>query len=165
MSKNTRPGGSYVALGSRPSRSAYQRVARTRSSACCATWISGRLLDVTRGSLPDLTAVVHHGFMATREFRLSVAVPVGAREAIDHQVDMPRHLGVHPYLTDVRLNARGIEDGHEWAEYLVLEHPRFLGLRYPIRFPVRVVRLSPSSYVAHVSAAPGCTMRIEAEAV
>ena len=103
--------------------------------------------------------------MATREFRLSVAVPVGAREAIDHQVDMPRHLGLHPYLTDVRLNARGIEDGHEWAEYLVLEHPRLLGLRYPIRFPVRVVRLSPSSYVAHVSAAPACTMRIEAEAV
>jgi len=103
--------------------------------------------------------------MASREFTLSVPVPVSPREAIDHQVDMPRHLGLHPYLTDIRLNGRGIEDGHEWAEYLVLEHPRFLGLRYPIKFPVRVVRLTPTTYVAHVSAAPGCTMRIEAGAV
>ena len=102
--------------------------------------------------------------MATREFTLSVAVPVSAREAIDHQVDMPRHLGMHPYLSDVRLNGRGVEDGNEWAEYLVLEHPRFLGIRYPIKFPVRVVRTSPTSYLAHVSAAPGCTLLIEATA-
>jgi len=102
--------------------------------------------------------------MATRGFTLSVAVPVSAREAIDHLVDMPRHLGLHPYLTDVRLNGRGVEDGNEWAEYLVLEHPSFFGLRYPIRFPVRVVRTSPTSYLAHVSAAPGCTMLIEATA-
>jgi hypothetical protein len=102
--------------------------------------------------------------MATREFILSVAVPVSAREAIDHQVDMPRHLGLHPYLSDIRLNGRGVEDGNEWAEYLVLEHPRFLGVRYPVKFPVRVVRTSPTSYVAHVSAAPGCTLLIEATA-
>jgi hypothetical protein len=102
--------------------------------------------------------------MATREFTLSVAVPVSARQAIDHQVDMPRHVGLHPYLTDLRLNGRGVEDGNEWAEYLVLEHPRFFGLRYPIRFPVRVVRTSPTSYLARVSAAPGCTLLIEATA-
>ena len=36
--------------------------------------------------------------MATREFTLSVAVPVSARQAIDHQVDMPRHVGLHPYF-------------------------------------------------------------------
>jgi hypothetical protein len=103
--------------------------------------------------------------MASREFTLSVPVAVSPREAIDHQVDMPRHLGLHPYLTDNRLKGRGIEDGHEWAEYLVLEHPRLLGLRYPIKFPVRVIRLSPTTYVAHVSAAPGCRMLIEAQAV
>lgn len=102
--------------------------------------------------------------MAIRDFSLSVAVPVAARAAIDHQVDLPRHLGLHPYLSAVELVGRGLEDGCEWAEYRVLEHPRFLRIRYPIRFPVRVVRHSPTTYAAHVSAAPGCTLLIEAQA-
>ena len=102
--------------------------------------------------------------MVNRTFTLSVALPVSAREAIDHQVDMPRHLGLHPYLSDIRLNGRGVEDGNEWAEYLVLEHPRLLGIRYPIKFPVKVIRTSTTSYLARVSAAPGCTMLIEATA-
>jgi hypothetical protein len=102
--------------------------------------------------------------MPSRDFRLSVAVPVTPREAIDHQVDMPGHLGLHPYLSAVDLVARGVEDGCEWAEYMVLEHPRFFRIRYPIKFPVRVVRRSPTSYDAHVSAAPGCSMLIQAKA-
>lgn len=50
-------------------------------------------------------------------------------------------------------------------DWRVAERPRLGPLRYRIRFPARMIRVSSSSLVGRVVAAPGCTLETSTTAV
>lgn len=96
--------------------------------------------------------------MATRTFELATTVPVSPEAAIDFLVDLARHHGLHPYLVSAEVVDRGTDQAGSWQDWRVVERPRLGPLRYPIRFPARMIRTSPASMRGEVTAAPGCTL-------
>lgn len=96
--------------------------------------------------------------MARRTFELTTTVPVSPEAAIDFLVDLARHHGLHPYLVSAEVVDRGTDQAGTWQDWRVVERPRLGPLRYPIRFPARMIRTSPTSMRGEVTAAPGCTL-------
>lgn len=97
--------------------------------------------------------------MATRTFELTATVPVDPDAAIDFLMDLARHRGLHPFLVSAEVVATGSDDdAGPWWDWRVLERPRLGPIHYPIRFPARMQRTSPTTMVGDVRAAPGCTL-------
>ncbi|KAA9105500.1 hypothetical protein [Microbacterium rhizomatis] len=97
--------------------------------------------------------------MATRSFELTTIVSAPPAGVIDFLADLSAHRGMHPYLQSAQVVARGTAADGEWAEWAVVERPRLGPLRYTIRFPARMTRVSPDSLEGRVRAAPGCYLR------
>lgn len=102
--------------------------------------------------------------MARRTFQLRTTLPVDPVAAIEHQVGLAAHVGVHPYVRGVEVRAQGSDGEHQWVDYRVHERPTAFGIPYNFRFPVRMIRLSPTAFRSHVRAAPGCRLLIESSA-
>ena len=102
--------------------------------------------------------------MATRTFDLEATVGVPPAEAIDFLTQLDRHHGLHPYIQGAERTAHGSDDEGPWVEWEVVDRPKLGPFPYTIRFPSRVTRISLSSYVSRVKAAPGCTLEIRAHA-
>lgn len=99
--------------------------------------------------------------MATRTFELTTRVPVAPETAIDFLADLAAHRGMHPYLVEARI----VASGEGWHDWLVVERPALGPLRYTIRFPARMTRISPTTLRGDVTAAPGCTLVTSTTAV
>ena len=83
---------------------------------------------------------------------------------IDFMVDLSRHHGLHPYVVSADVVGSGEDARGSWQDWRLVERPRLGPLRYTIRFPARMVRLSPVSMLGDVRAAPGCLLRTETSA-
>lgn len=94
--------------------------------------------------------------MASRRFTLTTTVPARPEQAIDFLADLPRHVGLHPYLVSAEAAGSGVGEDGPWRDFVVTERPRLWRLRYTMRFPARVVRTSPTSMRSVVRALPGC---------
>jgi len=99
--------------------------------------------------------------MATRTFELTTRVPVAPEAVIDFLADLAAHRGMHPYLVEARI----VESGDGWRDWLVVERPALGPFRYTIRFPARMTRTSPTTLRGDVTAAPGCTLLTSTTAV
>lgn len=102
--------------------------------------------------------------MATRTFDVEATVGVPPAEVIDFLTQLDRHHGLHPYIQGAERTAHGSDDEGPWVEWEVVDRPKLGPFPYTIRFPSRVTRISLSSYVSRVKAAPGCTLEIRAHA-
>ena len=96
--------------------------------------------------------------MATRHFSLTTTVSGDPGTAVDFLADLPRHVGLHPFLVSATVVASGHDDDGRWWDYQIVERPRLWRLRYTMRFPARVVRTSPTSVRSDVQALPGCRL-------
>ncbi len=95
--------------------------------------------------------------MATRRFSLSTTVSGDAEAAIEFLADLPRHVGLHPFLVSATVTASGDDPG-PWRDFEIVERPRLWRLRYTMRFPVHVERTSPTSLRSDVLALRGCRL-------
>ncbi len=86
-------------------------------------------------------------------------MPAAPEAVVDFLMDLDRHRGLHPFLVSAEVVAHGVGEAGPWWEWRVLERPRLGPVRYPIRFPARLVRTSPTSMESWVGAAPGCVLR------
>ena len=96
--------------------------------------------------------------MALRSFTLSTSVAVGPERAVDFLMDLEHHHGLHPFLVSATVVSSGQSPDGPWWDWRVLERPALGPVHYPIRFPARLVRTSPTSIQGHVRAAPGCRL-------
>lgn len=96
--------------------------------------------------------------MATRTFELTATAPVVPSAAIDFLADLGAHHGLHPFLVSADAVAHGEDADGPWTAWCVVERPALGPLRYTIRFPARMQRLSPTSLIGTVHAAPGCSL-------
>ncbi len=96
--------------------------------------------------------------MATRTFELTAEVDTDPEATIDFLSDLTAHRGLHPYLVSALMTASGQDADGPWSDWRVTERPALGPIRYSIRFPVRMRRLSPTSMSGDVVAAPGCTL-------
>ena len=103
--------------------------------------------------------------MATRTFELAATVPVAPAVAIDFLADLARHHGLHPFLVSADIVARGEDTDGPWTAWRVVERPALGPFRYTIRFPARMQRLSPTSLLGTVHAAPGCSLVTHSTAI
>ena len=85
-------------------------------------------------------------------------MPGDPEAAVDFLADLPRHVGLHPFL----VSATVVASGHDGGGALVGLRDRRAAaprrLRYTMRFPVHVVRTSPTSVRSDVRALPGCRL-------
>lgn len=96
--------------------------------------------------------------MATRTFALTVAVGAPPDRVVDFLAALDRHVGIHPFLESAAPRDRGAGPDGPWQEWVVVEHPP--GLR--LRFTARMVRCTPTSLRTDVRAP---LTRLEAEFV
>jgi hypothetical protein len=101
----------------------------------------------------------HDERVAERGFDLTTTVPAPPEAVVDFLMDLDRHRGLHPFLVSADVVAQGVGETGPWWEWRVLERPRLGPVHYPIRFPARLVRTSPTSMESWVRAAPGCVLR------
>lgn len=83
--------------------------------------------------------------MATGMFELSTVVEAAPEAVIDFLITLDRHRGMHPYLQSATVVASGAGDGGPWWDWCVVERPAPGPIRYTIRFPALMTRVSPSS--------------------
>lgn len=102
--------------------------------------------------------------VATRTFELTATVAAPPEAVIDFLIALDRHRGMHPYLESATIVATGADGDVPWWDWRVVERPAFGPIRYRIRFPARMSRLSPTSMRGSVRAAPGCTLDTETTA-
>lgn len=107
----------------------------------------------------------HDERVAERRFDLTATVPAAPETVIDFLMDLERHRGLHPFLVSAEVVDRGTDERGAWSQWRVLERPRLGPLRYPIRFPARLVRTSATTMESVVRALPGCSLRSVVEAV
>lgn len=98
--------------------------------------------------------------MSTRSFALSTTVAAGPGDVIDFLADLPRHVGLHPFLVSAVVTGTGTGDDGVWRDFVVTERPRLGRLRYTLRFTARVVRTSPTAMRSVVRALPGCRLAV-----
>lgn len=103
--------------------------------------------------------------MAVRAFSLTATVRAGPEEVVDFLADLPRHVGLHPFLVSADVVASGDDASGAWRDYTVTERPAFWRWHYRLRFPVRVVRTSPTSLRSGVRALRGCRLTAVTRAV
>lgn len=96
--------------------------------------------------------------MATRAFDLETLVPASPDETVEFLMQLDRHRGMHTYLDRAERRSRGTDAEGDWTEWNVVERPTLGPLRYRISFPQRMTRLSATSMIGRVRAAPGCTV-------
>ena len=101
----------------------------------------------------------HDERVAERGFDLRATLPAAPAAVLDFLMDLDRHRGLHPFLVSAEVVDQGVGEAGPWWEWRVLERPRLGPVRYPIRFPARLVRTSPTSMESWVRAAPGCVLR------
>lgn len=103
--------------------------------------------------------------MAARVFSLNATVRAGPEEVVDFLTDLPRHVGLHPFLVSATVVATGTDESGSWCDYTVTERPRLWRWHYRLRFPVHVVRTSATSLRSDVRALPGCRLTAVTRAV
>lgn len=96
--------------------------------------------------------------MAIRTFELTTELDADPEATIHFLSDLTAHRGIHPYLVSALMTASGQDADGPWADWRVTERPALGPVRYTIRFPVRMRRLSPTSMSGDVVATPGCTL-------
>ncbi|MFZ4895221.1 hypothetical protein ACL9RL_12300 [Plantibacter sp. Mn2098] len=96
--------------------------------------------------------------MTTREFDLTMTVAVRPETAIDYLMDLNRQRGLHPFLVSADIIESGTTDAQPWFLWRIHERPRLGRLTYSIRFTATMRRISPTTMVGNVAAAPGCTL-------
>lgn len=103
--------------------------------------------------------------MAVRAFSLTATVRAGPEEVVDFLADLPRHVGLHPFLVSAEVVASGDDASGAWRDYTVTERPRVWRWHYRLRFPVHVARTSATSLRSDVRALPGCRLTAVTRAV
>lgn len=103
--------------------------------------------------------------MAVRAFSLTAAARAGPEEVVDFLADLPRHVGLHPFLVSADVVASGDDGSGPWHDYTVTERPRLWRWHYRLRFPVHVVRTSATSLRSDVRALRGCRLTAVTRAV
>ncbi|QIG39891.1 SRPBCC family protein [Microbacterium sp. 4R-513] len=96
--------------------------------------------------------------MASRTFRLETAVSAPPEQAIDYLARLDAHRGIHPYLESAVPVARGSDGEGDWIDWRIVERPTIGPFHYRIRFGARMIRISATTMIGHVQAAPGCTL-------
>lgn len=103
--------------------------------------------------------------MAVRAFSLITTVRAGPEEVVDFLADLPRHVGLHPFLVSADVVAAGDDGSGAWCDYTVTERPMLWRWHYRLRFPVHVVRTSATSFRSDVRALRGCRLTAVTRAV
>lgn len=103
--------------------------------------------------------------MAARRFSLTCTVRADPVDAVDFLADLPRHVGLHPFLVSAEVVGSGEDGAGAWRDYRVTERPRWWRWHYTLRFPVHVVRTSTTSFRSDVRALPGCRLTAATHAV
>lgn len=96
--------------------------------------------------------------MPSRSFALTATVAAPPERVIDFLMRLDGHRGIHPYLQSAVVVSEGTGDEGPWWDWQVTERPAAGPLRYTIRFPARMSRLTPTAMRGHVRAAPGCRL-------
>jgi hypothetical protein len=95
--------------------------------------------------------------VARRAFTVTTTVRLDPVHVVDLLADLPRHVGVHPFLVSAVPIGQGRDTAGSWTDWQVTERPGWWRLRYRVRFVARVVRTSQTSIHTRV-ALPGCRL-------
>lgn len=102
--------------------------------------------------------------MATREFDLTTRVAARPETAIDYLMDLKLQRGMHPFLVSADIIESGSAEAQPWFRWRIHERPRLGRLAYSIQFTATMRRISPTTMVGNVAAAPGCTLATRTDA-
>jgi len=94
--------------------------------------------------------------MPEQRFVLSAPAPVDPDFAFHFLADLTNHRHLHPLFVRADLLVSGVDSaGRRFQEFAVTERPRLAGLRYAVRFAVRLTVSGQREYTADVRAPLG----------